>query len=365
MRILFTTVGLPGHFFPLVPLAWGFRSVGHEVLVTTPDHFVPTVLRSGLPVASSGSAGDFVSLSVGHHATGCVDELRHAHGRTFGRIAAQSLAGTIALVESWKPHLVVSERAEFAGPLAAKAHDVPFVEYQWGVAELDEYRSAATVELGLDALPDPVKVLNPWPPSLRLAHAATHQSAQYVPYNGDAHVPSWVFEARTKPRIAMTLGTLLPQFGEEGVRKVVFPLLEQLSRRDVEVVFAVDEKVAETWPPQPVRHLGRLPMAQVLRACDVLIHHGGQGTALTGLLAGRPQLVLPQIDDQWDNADAVVRAGAGLSFAPDQLDPETVAARCLDLVRDNRYRDSAGAVAAEMAAQPCVTEIVSLLEKMV
>ena len=43
MRILFTTAPLSGHYFPLVPLAWACRSIGHEVLVATSGHYVGTV----------------------------------------------------------------------------------------------------------------------------------------------------------------------------------------------------------------------------------------------------------------------------------------------------------------------------------
>ena len=32
MRVLFTSVALCGHFYPLVPLAWTFRALGHDVL---------------------------------------------------------------------------------------------------------------------------------------------------------------------------------------------------------------------------------------------------------------------------------------------------------------------------------------------
>ncbi|MEU0485051.1 glycosyl transferase, partial [Streptosporangium sp. NPDC006013] len=62
MRLLFTTAPLRGHFFPLVPLAWAARAVGHDVLVATTDGFAAVVARSGLPAASFGPATDFVEL---------------------------------------------------------------------------------------------------------------------------------------------------------------------------------------------------------------------------------------------------------------------------------------------------------------
>lgn len=362
MRVLFTTVALPGHFLPLVPLAWAFRSFGHEVLVAASEEFVPTVLRTGVPVASCGPLPDFVDLLDSPEEN--ADESRHARGRAFGRIAALALPKVRTLIESWRPDLVISERAEFAGPLAAAALDVPRVEYQWGVAALDEYSEGAAAELGVE-LPEPAMVLNPWPPSLRLAHAAGQQSVRYVPFNGDALLPDWVLEPRQRPRICLTLGTLLPRFGADRAHEFLLPIVERLAVLGAELVVAVDPEVTVGWPllPDAVRHVGWLPLAQVLPSCDVLVHHGGQGTSLTALATGTPQVVLPRIDDQWNNGDAVVSAGAGLRLAPEEVTATSVAEACQEMLEGARFGLAAKLVAEEMAAQPCVSEIVGLMEK--
>ncbi|WP_158883394.1 glycosyltransferase [Amycolatopsis anabasis] len=373
MRILFTTAALSGHFFPLVPLAWACRTLGHDILIATTADFVPTALRSGLAVTACGPRADFTGFADNRSVTHSPAEQRYAHGRVFGRIAARNLADLTCLVDGWRPDLVVSERAEFAGPIVAAARELPGVELQWGVAELEEYRLGAGAELdpdltrlGLDRLPDPVQVLNPWPPSLRLSHTVGHQSMRFVPYNGDARVPEWALGPRERPRICLTLGTLLPRLGVEGLPEVVLPILDSLARLDVELVVAVDDEVAEAWPPLPraVRQAGRMPLSEVLTACDLAIHHGGQGTALTALEAGRPQLVLPQFDDQLDNADAVVKAGAGLRLASHEMNPPTVARCCRELLHASTFGDAAANIADEIAAQPSPAEIGHLLERL-
>src|SRR4051812_21259617 len=117
MRLLFTTVPLAGHLFPMVPLAWAARAAGHEVLVATSDNFIPTVLRSGLPAVSWGPPADFVDLVAGAPPASAdsVPERRYAHGRAFGRIAGRCLPGARSLVDAWQPDLLVCERAEYAG----------------------------------------------------------------------------------------------------------------------------------------------------------------------------------------------------------------------------------------------------------
>ncbi|MEU5553652.1 nucleotide disphospho-sugar-binding domain-containing protein [Micromonospora sp. NPDC047793] len=378
MRFLFTTGPLRGHLYPLVPLAWAARAAGHEVLVAAPDSFLPVVLESGLPATASGPAADFVDLvavgeSGGYGAapTG-VDAHRYRHGMAFGRLAAGALPGTRALVESWRPHLVVSERAEFAGPVAAAAAEVPSVTYHWGVATLSEYRSAAQVvlapqlaALGLPGLPEPTEVLNPWPSAMRLPHAVGHQSIQDLAYNGTVRLVDWMFRDRTRPRVCVTFGTIAPRLRTSGAAMIV-PLLRALEELGVELLVAGDPAAVTGWAgaESGTHWIGRLPLAQVLPGCDAVVNHGGHGSVLTALGAGCPQLILPQFDDQFDNAVAVSGTGAGLGLAPDKTSPELVAELISGLIEAPSYRQAAVEVAADIVAQPSPAEVVDLLAKL-
>lgn len=369
MRILFTTVPLQGHFFPLVPLAWACRAMGHDVLVATSEDFVPEVLRSGLAATAIGPVASFAGLTAHGDQDGLAGR-RRVNGRVFARIGADNLPGELSLVDNWRPDVVVSERAEVAGPIAAATFSLPAAELHWGVAPLVEYREAAAEllapdlsALGLSALPAPALALNPWPSSVRPPYAAGHLSMRNVPYDGDSRVPGWALRTREVKRVCLTLGTVLPRLGEDGAYETVIPVVERLAALDVEVVIAVDEKIAVKWPalPAAVRHAGRLPLSHVLPACDVAIHHGGQGTALTAIGAGKPQLVLPMLDDQFDNADAVVSAGAGLCLRPEEMTPHGVAEHCLELLHRPRFALAATDLAVEMAAQPSLVDLVGEL----
>lgn len=364
MRVLFSTIPLSGHFFPMVPLAWACRLAGHEVLVTTAENFVPTVARSGLPVVACGPAADGLDeafvLAKGHE----LAERRYAHGKGFARVAARALPGMAAVMDSWRPDVVVSERAEHAGPVTAAARGIPVVELHWAVAELGEYRASAAVELG--DLPTASAVLNPWPPSLRLSYSDGHRSMCNVDYNGDGRVPIWALRPADRPRVCVTFGTVLPQLYLDDAYELVVPVLETLARMNMEIVVAVDEKVAAGWPPLPkaVRHVGRLPLSEVLRTCDLVVHHGGQGTTLTALAASLPQLVLPTFDDQFDNAAAVVRAGAGICLPLADFTPAAIGEHCGELLAVPRYTEAATEVAGEMFAQLRPADVVPLLARL-
>jgi L-demethylnoviosyl transferase len=371
MRVLFTTAPLHGHFFPLVPLAWACRALGHDVLVATSEHFVPTAVRAGLPAVSGGPGIQLRELADPDAVHG-IEDARYAHGLVFALMASRNLAGTVAIVETWQPHVVVAERAELAGPIAAASLGIPVVELQWGVAELPEYRMAGLATLrpwlrrfGLAELPTPRLVLNPWPPSLRLSHATGHHNLRHVAYNGQAAVSGWLFQPADRPRISLTLGTVLPHLARPGLTTLVVETVHRLAQMECELVLAVDDEIAAGLGPLPaaVRHAGRIPLAELLHSSTLLIHHGGQGTALTALAAGCPQVVLPKFDDQIENADAVARSGAGLLLPLDELTPDGLTTRCRAVLDDPTFGTSAAEVAAEISAQPSPVEVATALTR--
>jgi UDP:flavonoid glycosyltransferase YjiC (YdhE family) len=96
--------------------------------------------------------------------------------------------------------------------------------------------------------------------------------------------------------------------------------------------------------PETVRHVGFVPMSQLLPRSAALVHHGGIGSCAQGLSAGVPQIVRPMSYDQFDNSRRLVRLGVAKEISvrafsgpkvADELatllDSPTVAARCRDL----------------------------------
>ncbi|AKZ58652.1 putative glycosyltransferase [Streptomyces ambofaciens ATCC 23877] len=374
MRALFTTAPLAGHLLPLVPIAWALRAAGHEVLVATREDFVPVALRSGLPSASCGPPAADLAGAAEAGALARPRGAAEARGVLSGalaRVARGSLAGVRRLADAWRPDLIVSERAEFAGPLVAAALGVPWVRYHWSVSSLEEYRRAAEAEfapelaaLGLDRFPEAARVLDPWPVSLRRPDAVAHDGVRHVPAHGDAPVPDWAFTRGRGPRICVTLGTMLPRYGAAGMADFLTELVAETRGGDCELLVAVDDDVVARWPPLPsaVRYAGRLPLAEVLPACDAVVHHGGQGTSLTALAAGRPQVVMARLDDQFDNARALAAAGAALLVPPSRATPAAVAAGCAEVLENALYAKAAAGLAEEMALLPSPSAAVGLLE---
>lgn len=91
--------------------------------------------------------------------------------------------------------------------------------------------------------------------------------------------------------------------------------------------------------------------------------HGGSGTVLAALGMAIPQLCLPQAADQFINAAAVARSGAGLAIPPGQVDPAAVGDAVQRLLDDAAFRRAARLVADEIASMPSPDEVAGVLEK--
>lgn len=69
-----------------------------------------------------------------------------------------------------------------------------------------------------------------------------------------------------------------------------------------------------------------------------IVHHGGAGTTGQALRAGKPQLVVPHMGDQNDNARRVERMGAGSVIAPSDFTLERASAVIAALLADAACR---------------------------
>jgi rhamnosyltransferase subunit B len=74
-----------------------------------------------------------------------------------------------------------------------------------------------------------------------------------------------------------------------------------------------------------------------------IIHHGGIGTTGQALRAGKPQLIVPVLSDQFDNAARVVRLGVGRSLRQTQYQPDRVESELSMLLGEPRYATRAAA----------------------
>ncbi|MFJ1597423.1 nucleotide disphospho-sugar-binding domain-containing protein [Streptomyces sp. NPDC088261] len=375
MKILLTTGPAHPLYYPIVPLAWALRSVGHEVLVAAPASFEPAVRGSGLPMAAVCGPLDMgeVMAKDRHGRPVAVPDadadMAAGIGAGFGRLAARTLDGTHDLVGRWKPDLVVAESYAYAAAaVAASAHGVPWVKHTVGPGDLPvgpwvaEELAPLLDRFGLDDVPRPDLVLDNCPPML--GQAGDAQALRYVPYGEPGLVPDWVLGGRSLPRILVTLGSVQPQIG--GI-----PMLAQFVRAvaelPVELVVAVADHLVDALGPLPdsVVGVGWLSLTSVLPSCDAVVHHGGPGTMMACLAQGLPQVVVPGRGKPLDAIGRLAEFGAVVRLPPAELTPEALRESCRALLDDARYGRQARAVQEHIALQPSPAEVVTVLENLV
>jgi len=161
--------------------------------------------------------------------------------------------------------------------------------------------------------------------------------------------------------VYVTLGTVVR---DAAALRIV---LAALSALDVEVLVTTgaqnDPAELGTVPANATIET-YLPQSEVLPRCALVVTHAGSGSLLGALAHGLPLLALPHAADQFDNADAAQRAGAGLKLLSDEVSVDAVREAVSDLLAAPSYRDAAQAIAAEIAAMPPPAETVEKIEEL-
>lgn len=395
MRILFASIPSPGHFYPLVPLAWAMRSAGHEVLVATSDDFRPEVLASGLPMVACSGPLDSATILVNMLRTpwdpdqfrqgeqegadsGIPDSggLAGAAEPGFATLVTALLPGMLALVRDWRPDLVVIEPAARAAELSAAKYGIPLAVHTWGMLVPKEIIPAANAarqfigpaerSLGLTAIPEPAAIIDTCPPTFQFPGSLSVQRMRYVPYSRATALPDWGWQPRGRRRACVTLGTLAPLAVD--TQALLASMIAAAAGHGMEVVIAgTDEALAAraaTAAGYEFLAAGWFPLDSALRSSDLLIHHGSSGCTMTALTCGVPQVAVPQFADHFINADRIEAVGIGRRVLPGSP-PNALADAVGAVLGDPAIQEQAQALAAEAARQPSPATVTGVLEELV
>ncbi|WP_173071241.1 nucleotide disphospho-sugar-binding domain-containing protein [Phytohabitans houttuyneae] len=381
MRVLFAVSPGIGHLFPTVPLAWALRAAGHDVLVATAAESVEAAAHAGLATVDTAPAGAIAAIFGA--ATGPPDERARRMSergrriaeaghevhelllRTFGQVSAVTAAATVEAARRWRPDLVVHSRLQGAGLAAARALGVPAVEHGFSLqsepdlaARFLPHLAEAYERAGTPlALPARRAVIHVAPPEMMLGPRGEAWSMRYVPYNAGGGLPEWLWRPPERPRVLITMGTVVPRLqGVGGLAR----MLAAAPDVDADFVLALggDADLAPLGKlPPNVRPVGWVPLHHLLPGTAAVVHHGGSGTTMAALAAGVPQLILPHGADQFINASAAADLGLGTWCPPAEVDAGTVS----KLLADATTAASARAAAARMAELPTPADLVTRL----
>jgi UDP:flavonoid glycosyltransferase YjiC (YdhE family) len=380
MRVLFTSTSGWGHIHPMLPLAHAFMARGDEVLWATGDEICGRLEHEGIKTTIAGlDDGTAMKTFAERYPESAhvppPEKSDFMFPRLFGVVRAKTmLDDLLPVARDFGPDLVVCEQAEFAGPIVAALVGAPNITMSFG-STLPAPRVAATGDAvthlweahGLEPRPyggtyDNM-FLDIYPASMQAADRPHIPSIQPLrpaaAVLGDEQpLPAWVTDDSADPLVYVTLGTV---FSNDAVLSAVLDGLRDLPVRVVVTVGPRGEPSALGEQPDNVHVARYIPQTQLLEHCSLIVSHAGSGTFLAGLAAEIPQVCVPQAADQFFNAGACAKAGAGIALQPGGVTADAVNEAVATLLADASYREAATRIGTEIAAMPSPAEIADKL----
>ncbi|MEV0054268.1 nucleotide disphospho-sugar-binding domain-containing protein [Saccharopolyspora shandongensis] len=373
MKFLFLTGGSPATVFALSPLATAARLAGHTVIVASPEDMTSFVAAAGLPTVPVTDRKMLEFMFTDRDGGKLPlpedpDERLFFNGRGFGRLAAASLPALRDLVADWRPDLIVGGSLCYAAGLLAAQLGVPFVRHTWDLGEPPGIDAGAAAELaaelsglGLGELPEADLWVDICPPSLRAPGLGERQDMRFVPYNQQRALQPWMYRRGDRPRVCVTAGS---RVAHDADLKFLRELVGSLGALDAEIAIAAPEAVADELRAGEHVRVGWFPLDTLLTTCDLILHHGGGQTSLNALHAGVPQLLIPNIPKMVPPCARMSERGAAITLMGEDQAPERLGAAAAELLATPSFRERAGSVRDEIAAQPAPAEVAAVLEKL-
>ena len=299
----------------------------------------------------------------------------------FGRLAATAmLDAMLRAVRDWRPDLILRDPCEYASAVVAARLGTPAAQVAIGLAA-GEWESITAAAPALEAhragLADELRrspYLTRFPATLDASPFPGTRRYREPAVAARRPLPAWWGPGGHGPLVYVSLGTVLGHmsFAEDAYRAVT------------DAVAGLDARVLVTTGHgfDPSR-LGGVPgnvhveawvdQDDVLAEAALVVCHGGSGTTYGALAAGVPVVVVPVFADQFANAPAVTRAGAGIAVRAgkdhgdgrrpvSREDAPSIRQAIETVLAGGSYRDAARVVAADMAAAPPVGTLLRQLQ---
>ncbi len=365
----------------MIPLAEAARDAGHAV-----------AFASGTPITIRARDAGFLAFEAGPpdtfraewapqfpHFTTLVGDAQREFFFTqiFANLELVPRAADLeSIMSQWRPHLVVHEMAELAAPLICTSRGIPYIDVGYGALIDHALLAAAGIAAaphwqarGLE--PHPLAgmfrhlYIDPCPPTLQnpeIAHLEAVQQLRPTVAEPVDQRPSWMVALPHNRTVYLTLGTIWNT--DLDLFRLV---IDALAGRVNLIVTIGRQNDPELFGPQRAGVVIRsyIPQDELLPWCHAAVVHGGSGTVLGALAHGVPLLVLPQGADQWNNAERVASAGAGLRLLRHEVSIDAIRHAMTALLDEPSYRRTSTTIAGEIRVMPSAAEALTRIEALI
>jgi UDP:flavonoid glycosyltransferase YjiC (YdhE family) len=390
-KFLFTMLpandlGLPTR---LVPIARVLADRGHEVALFNPAPAPAKLIEDAglknLPMPSRAMpdpSTDFAQVSLAW-------DVEHMFGAAFGseEFVRASTALHVDVVRDFDPDVVVDSFGLFSC-LAARILKVPLASVLQGnfhpasdgflwwkgarpaglpsaapaINKVAAENGVAPVARSVDLLAGDLSLIVGTPETDPLpASAGVAYIGPIVWQRGNATLPEWVAAlSRDQPVIWVYSGNPRYAGAPTPVDSIVVirAAIAALGNAPVRVVLTTghQEVPGEFGTlPSNFHHAAYLPGPAMAERCDLMVHHGGHSSVMTGLSAGTPAVIIPTITERESNARRLAALGAGEIVKPvdgadgeKTIDVAEFSAKLHRVLNEPGYRKSARRVAESM-----------------
>jgi UDP:flavonoid glycosyltransferase YjiC (YdhE family) len=385
LNILMVPIGTDGDIYPYVGLGIALARRGHRITLIANEHFEPLARRHGFTFAPTGSSSAYEEAldnphMLTHPVRGALPLRRlfcpeipaqyHAiadrfeRGKTIVLASGFASGARIAREEHGIPTAILALQPMVLATVAKLPH-VPnwlpdlgkrfcwWVEALVGEFIMGRDVRALRAEIGLPPLrqvtsdwwlgPDLVIGLFPdWFADPQPQWSMPVQLTGFVDYDGQPgaangglnEIEDFLHDG--EPPIVFTPGTGI----RHGMRffEAAIDACTRLGQRGL--LMTPCRELIPSVLPKGIRHVRYAPFGELLPRAAAIVHHGGIGTTARALAAGIPQLIIPRIFDQHDNAKRLQRLGVGDSISPRVFRGPVVAERLDRLLTSSQTRDA-------------------------
>ncbi len=390
-KFLFTMLpandlGLPTR---MVPIARALADRGHEVAIfnpaPAPGKLIAEAGLTSLPMPARpmpAPAYDLIQVSEAW-------DVEHFFGGVYTQqdYVRDAVAVYLELVRDYAPDMVVDSFEPIAC-LAARILKVPLATvlqgnihpasrgFHWwedvrpaGVPSAAAFFSNVASEYGLppvdrcvDLMAGDLSLIVGTPETDPVAaNADVTYIGPMVFQRGDAVLPAWVDKLNGgQPLIWVYSGN--PRYAPDGTPcdsiVVIRAAMEALLNAPVQVVLTTGyQDLPEEFGAMPpnFHHAAYVPGLLMAKRCDLMVHHGGHSSVMTGLMAGTPAVIIPTITERVSNARRLAAVGAGEVVMPvagadgeKRIDVDEFGRKVSRVLNEPSYRQSARRVAESM-----------------
>ena len=388
MKIIIVTLGSMGDVLSFVALGIHLRQRGHEVLVLSHSWEEPLIRGAGLAFQS------IVSFETGQKVLKHPD-LFHPEKRLsileqhFYFPTTQAVFAFIENQFEWGNTVVIAPPWAYGARIAQEKLGVPLLTVLLAPWHFHEghrptispdhelYAQLNELRQGLGLVPisepwvswrvSPEKVVGLFPDwfgnqkDLPDSVVRTNFFVFDGAANGPLEAPVAAYLAQGERPLVFIPGTkMTPEntFFQEAVQAC-----QQLKKRAIFLALFPPEGTNSL--PETIQFFDYIPLSLLLPHAEALIYHGGIGTCSHGLRAALPHLVVPMIDDQFDNANRLEALGVGEQLRSDHYKGTLVAEKIEQLVSSPVLQKRCQHVAHWLKEENALGTICLMVEAMV